>query len=216
MLCPTSALNHVPWHTLRRLHSTTADLKEAEAALPWQTANERTLEEKALRAEAAESGDHGYTGKYFVCHGTGPNVPKFLRFSGKVRNRMISKHDTEVFIKSFWEARVKAISSEEERRRKKAAASDREEVALEDGAVAERRKVELKLPQAFLNDFMKSRFGLQVIHRCRLLLQIAIAGGAHTFGVGVQATVAEFGYNLVDALNRYAGDASPILLPAHH
>eukprot|EP01052_Picozoa_sp_SAG31_P019279 SAG31_NODE_1399_length_8500_cov_22.401857_8_plen_95_part_00 len=61
-----------------------SDLREAEAALPWQTANERTLEDKALRADAAAQGDKGYTGKWFVCHGTGPNVPKFLRFAGKV------------------------------------------------------------------------------------------------------------------------------------
>ena len=42
------------------------DLAEAEAALPWQTANERTLEDKAVRAEAAAQGDHGYTGKWYV------------------------------------------------------------------------------------------------------------------------------------------------------
>jgi hypothetical protein len=61
------------------------DLKDAEAALPWQTANEAAMEEKALRAKAAADGDAGYTGKWFVCHGMGRAVPKFLRFSGKVR-----------------------------------------------------------------------------------------------------------------------------------
>eukprot|EP01052_Picozoa_sp_SAG31_P019278 SAG31_NODE_1399_length_8500_cov_22.401857_7_plen_143_part_00 len=94
---------------------------------------------------------------------------------------MISKRDTEVFIKSFWEARLKAAEGSASSRRRMT--SDREE-GTESKTDANERKAtddKLKTPKAFLYDFMKSRFGLQ-------------------------ATVAEFGYNLVDALNRYADD----------
>lgn len=54
------------------------DLKEAEAALPWKTANEERLEEMKRQREAQANGDGGFTGKWFVCQGTGHNVPKFL------------------------------------------------------------------------------------------------------------------------------------------
>eukprot|EP01043_Picozoa_sp_COSAG02_P064070 COSAG02_NODE_9260_length_2275_cov_60.164062_1_plen_752_part_01 len=84
------------------------DLKEAEAALPWKTQNEERLEEMRRQREAVASGDAGFTGKWFVCQGTGANVPKFLRFNGKVRNRMMSKSDTETFIKEFWDHKIKA------------------------------------------------------------------------------------------------------------
>jgi hypothetical protein len=42
-------------------------------------------------------------GQWFVCQGTGPNVPKFLRFNGKVRNKIMPKADCEAMIKSFYE-----------------------------------------------------------------------------------------------------------------
>lgn len=40
--------------------------------------------------------------KYFVGLGTGPHIPKFLRFNGKVRYREIRKGDLEALIKRVW------------------------------------------------------------------------------------------------------------------
>jgi hypothetical protein len=110
------------------------DLKEAEAALPWKTQNEERLEEMRRQREALASGDAGFTGKWFVCQGTGANVPKFLRFNGKVRNRMMSKRDTEAFIKEFWDHKTKADMRP---RAKKLSVQD------------------------YIHNFMKTRFGVQ-------------------------------------------------------
>lgn len=110
------------------------DLKEAEAALPWKTENEERLEEMKRQREAQASGDAGFTGKWFVCQGTGANVPKFLRFNGKVRNRMMSKRDTEVFIKEFWDHKIKADT---------------------------RPKSKKLSVQEHIYNFMKTRFGVQ-------------------------------------------------------
>jgi hypothetical protein len=110
------------------------DLKEAEAALPWKTQNEDRLEEMKRQREAQANGDGGFTGKWFVCQGTGHNVPKFLRFNGKVRNRMMSKRDTEVFINEFWEHKIKADT---------------------------RPKSKKQSVPDHIHNFMKSRFGVQ-------------------------------------------------------
>ena len=110
------------------------DLKEAEAALPWKTANEEIMEEMQRQRSAIAAGDAGFTGKWFVCQGTGPNVPKFLRFNGKVRNRMMAKRDAEVFIKEFWEHKIKADTRPRAKRQ----------------SVADH-----------MHNFMKARFGVQ-------------------------------------------------------
>ena len=110
------------------------DLKEAEAALPWKTENEERMEEMRRQRAAEASGDAGFTGKWFVCQGTGANVPKFLRFNGKVRNRMMSKRDTEIFIKEFWDHKIKADL---------------------------RPKAKKLSVQEHIHNFMKGRFGVQ-------------------------------------------------------
>lgn len=45
--------------------------------------------------------------KWFLGLGTGPEVPKYLRFSGKIRNKNLSKHDCELMVKEYWQEKVK-------------------------------------------------------------------------------------------------------------
>jgi hypothetical protein len=94
-------------------------------------------------------------GKWFVCRGTGPNVPKFLSFQGKVRNRNMQKGDAESLIKGFWQFK----------------------------RTSELKKtfVPISIPD-HLYSFLQSKYG-------------------------VQATIVEMSYNLVDALKRYQHDA---------
>jgi hypothetical protein len=131
------------------------DVREAEAALPWQTDNEERLAEMKRQAAATAAGGEGFTGKWFVCQGTGPNIPKFLRFNGRVRNKMMSKRETEQWIEELWDAKIRNDN---------------------------RPNAKKKSVQDFVYDHCKSRYG-------------------------VQNMIAEFGYNLVDALSRYAYDA---------
>ena len=70
------------------------DLEAARDKLPWVQAEKK---EKAAMA-----------GKWFVCRGTGPGIPKFLRFQGKVRNRNMQKGDCEKLISGFWAFKTKA------------------------------------------------------------------------------------------------------------
>lgn len=70
------------------------ELEKTRDKLPWVQAEKR---EKAAMA-----------GKWFVCRGTAPGVPKFLRMQGKVRNRNMQKGDCEQLIKGFWAFKAKA------------------------------------------------------------------------------------------------------------
>ena len=131
------------------------DLKEAEAALPWKTDNEERVAEMKRQATAMAAGQEGFTGKWFVCQGTGHGVPRYLRFNGKVKNKMLSKKETENFLTQFWEAKIKADT---------------------------RPNATPKSVPDFFFDMCKSRFG-------------------------VQNMIAQWGYNFVDALQRYSHDA---------
>ena len=44
--------------------------------------------------------------KWFICKGNGPNVPKFLQGTGKVRNRNMPKNECEGLIEEFWQAKA--------------------------------------------------------------------------------------------------------------
>ena len=44
--------------------------------------------------------------KWFVCKGTGPQVPEFLRATGKVRNKRLRKAKTEELLGEFWAAKI--------------------------------------------------------------------------------------------------------------
>jgi len=42
----------------------------------------------------------------FLQQGTGPEVPKFLRYEGQVRNRRLGKRDTSLLIKDIWQEKA--------------------------------------------------------------------------------------------------------------
>jgi len=42
----------------------------------------------------------------FLLQGTGPEVPKFLRYEGQVRNRRLGKRDTSLLIKDIWQEKA--------------------------------------------------------------------------------------------------------------
>ncbi|XP_068693975.1 translin-associated factor X-interacting protein 1-like [Montipora foliosa] len=44
--------------------------------------------------------------EYFQGQGTGPEIPKFLRFEGQVRNRRLGKRDTSLLIKDIWQEKA--------------------------------------------------------------------------------------------------------------
>lgn len=44
--------------------------------------------------------------EYFTGQGTGPEVPKFLRFEGQVRNRRLGKRDMSLLIKDIWQEKA--------------------------------------------------------------------------------------------------------------
>lgn len=124
------------------IESMNADLQDVQSELPW------VQEEKERQQQMAN--------KWFVCLGTGPQVPKFLRVQGKVRNRCMQKADCEEFINSFWDARTKAV--------------------------ARLGREAMMSPADYLFQHLKNKFG-------------------------VNTAVAEFAYNLMDAVKRYAYDA---------
>lgn len=41
-----------------------------------------------------------------LLQGTGPEVPKFLRYDGQVRNRRLGKRDTSLLIKDIWQEKA--------------------------------------------------------------------------------------------------------------
>lgn len=96
--------------------------------------------------------------KYITTLGTGPKVPKYLSFDGKVRRREIPKRDTEQLINNIWEQKAEFDEQRE--------SDGLSRMSLKD----------------FLHKYLTKRFGLQ-------------------------AMVAEWGYNLLEALNKYKYDA---------
>lgn len=44
--------------------------------------------------------------EYFQGQGAGPEVPKFLRYDGQVRNRRLGKRDTSLLIKDIWQEKA--------------------------------------------------------------------------------------------------------------
>eukprot|EP00736_Rhodelphis_marinus_P006227 Rmarinus@m.16864 len=74
------------------------ELKETQALVPWLE------EEKRIEKETQEN--------WFVCRGTGTDVPKYLRFQGKVRNRRLGKRELEQIIADFWTTREKMIEKQ--------------------------------------------------------------------------------------------------------
>jgi len=96
--------------------------------------------------------------KYITARGDSPNVPKYLRFNGKVRRRDIPKRDVELLVNDCWKQKAEY-----------------------DAARAEKGEARSTL-EDFIYVYLQKRFGLQ-------------------------AMVAEWGYNLLEALYKYRHDA---------
>ena len=141
-VCTAQPSGMVVMDILSQMDMISQQVSKLQEKLPW------AIEQKKREASMQS--------KWFVCKGTGPGIPKFLRLQGKVRNRGIQKADCEKFITEFWEARTKAKEK-----------GGRESMIM---AVD------------FLYTFLKGRFG-------------------------VPTAIAEFGYNLMDGVKRYAYDA---------
>ena len=101
------------------------------------------------KATAKASSDAPWQKPFFVGIGVGAGVPRYLQCKGKVRNRNLSKRETELFIKDVWRAKAKAKNCEP--------------------------------LAAYFFSYLKGKFG-------------------------IQATIAEWGYNVVHSLERYIED----------
>eukprot|EP00163_Fabomonas_tropica_P029092 TRINITY_DN6127_c0_g1_i2.p1 TRINITY_DN6127_c0_g1~~TRINITY_DN6127_c0_g1_i2.p1 ORF type:complete len:892 (-),score=220.77 TRINITY_DN6127_c0_g1_i2:758-3433(-) len=107
---------------------------------------------KLLPKEFTEPETYGRHGQFFRGLGTGSHIPAYLRVTGKVRNRKISKRDCENMIKDVWVQK----------------------------AVWDRKHGRSNLGD-FLFQYLQKRFG-------------------------IQSMIAEWGYNLTDALDLYQWD----------
>ncbi len=92
--------------------------------------------------------------KYFLGLGSSSDIPKFLRFQGKVRNRNLGRIDLQVLIDMIWKEFEKLTDCD---------------------------SVKCNL-QECLYEFLKKRFGIQTI-------------------------IAEWGYNIMHALEKWVSDA---------
>ncbi|XP_077993673.1 translin-associated factor X-interacting protein 1-like [Glandiceps talaboti] len=91
----------------------------------------------------------------FEGRGLGEDVPKYLRFEGKVKNRKLGKRDVALLIKDVWREKITYDSEKNEGKRSKM--------------------------QDFLYDYLLRRFGMEEM-------------------------VIEWGYNLLDAVQRFESD----------
>ena len=93
--------------------------------------------------------------RFFTGAGVGKEVPAFLRSAGKIRNRHLSKKDTEMVVREVWQRKQQ---------------HDRE-----------RGRLDMNLAD-FFYFYLKNKYGLPTL-------------------------VAEWGYNMLDSLERYRWDA---------
>lgn len=147
---PSQPTEAVLSEVVSRLKKVRAEAEEYRAVFPEQFA-EVARAEAEERAEARNSHDGP---PYFIGLGTSADVPKWLRLSGKIRNRHLAKRDTEVFIREIWKSK----------RQFEARTGKRETLG------------------EWMYTFLHKKYG-------------------------IQAVIADWGYNLVDAIKRYSWDA---------
>jgi hypothetical protein len=80
--------------------------EELETTREQVAASERAAAERGEDAAEQVKDDGGEDTKWFVCKGTGPHVPQFLRANGKVRNRRLPKIKLEEIIEEFWSKKI--------------------------------------------------------------------------------------------------------------
>ena len=67
--------------------------------------NENNARTEALLQTRREAEMQSPSEKFLVCRGNAPNVPLYLRATGKVENRNLSRAEIVVLLSEFWEAR---------------------------------------------------------------------------------------------------------------
>jgi len=115
-------------------------------------------EEQAKSNKKVDKSQAAANRKYITARGDAANVPKYLRFNGKVRRRDLPKRDVELLVNDCWKQKGEYDVANAEKGAKRS--------TLEE----------------FLFLYLQKRFGLQ-------------------------AMIAEWGYNLLEALYKYRHDA---------
>eukprot|EP00002_Diphylleia_rotans_P018841 TRINITY_DN3647_c0_g1_i4.p1 TRINITY_DN3647_c0_g1~~TRINITY_DN3647_c0_g1_i4.p1 ORF type:complete len:647 (+),score=121.25 TRINITY_DN3647_c0_g1_i4:97-2037(+) len=108
-----------------------------------------------LQIEREKETDESSLDKFFTGLGTSPDVPKYLRAAGKIKNRRMTKRDTEGLIKDVWKERMASIKTSSSKHKSKLS--------------------------EYLYNYLQTHYGLHNV-------------------------VVEWGYNIVDALERYSYD----------
>eukprot|EP00741_Cyanophora_paradoxa_P008132 tig00001264_g7869.t1 len=129
---------------------------ETKAALAASGAGEGPALEPAEARE--EDASLSAAKDYVEGLGTGATVPRYLRWAGKVRNRKLSKRDTEALVRDCWSSKF-----------------------VYDRSVRAAKGAQTPMADYFYI-YLQKRFG-------------------------IQAMIAEYGYSVVDALQRYSYDA---------
>jgi hypothetical protein len=75
-------------------------LRDEMALLRSEIAEERDAEGHAIDRSVPASGED-----YFVGLGTGPDVPKYLRYTGRIQNRRLAKGEVEGLVREIWKAK---------------------------------------------------------------------------------------------------------------
>eukprot|EP00002_Diphylleia_rotans_P005523 TRINITY_DN1468_c0_g1_i2.p1 TRINITY_DN1468_c0_g1~~TRINITY_DN1468_c0_g1_i2.p1 ORF type:complete len:716 (-),score=154.68 TRINITY_DN1468_c0_g1_i2:772-2919(-) len=85
-------------------------LREELSKLNDELDNYKAMSVVKLEKEK-DPADTASSEKFFTGLGTGPEVPKYLRIGGKVKNRRLGKRETENIIKDIWKERNQAMKA---------------------------------------------------------------------------------------------------------
>lgn len=91
---------------IQALRAESDDLARNLQFLEAQVAEVQEAQSEAMDRSVKES-----TEEFLEGLGTGPEVPKFLRFAGRVPNRRLGKGDTEALVREVWEEKARVDAS---------------------------------------------------------------------------------------------------------
>ena len=94
-----------------RVHlvDTQQQLKDAEALATKKKEDEVQMQ-AVIEAEQAAVAESYRAKKFFILQGTGPNVPIYMRGTGKVRDVAMPKAEAEEIIKNIWDTKIRSDS----------------------------------------------------------------------------------------------------------
>jgi hypothetical protein len=88
---------------------TQRQLADADAMRQQKQEDEERLQAEIEEEQAAAAGS-SVAKKFFVLEGFGPNVPIYMRGTGKVRDLVMSKAEAEAIIKNVWDTKIRSDS----------------------------------------------------------------------------------------------------------